>query len=152
VVVGIGVRPRVALAEAAGLKIDKGVSVNGYMETSAPEIFAAGDIARFPDRHGGEDIRVEHWVVAERLGQVAARNMLGARELYIDTPFFWSQHYDQPISYAGHASAWDRIEIDGKITERDCLLRYHKGGKVLAIATMGRDLDNLKTARAFERA
>jgi apoptosis-inducing factor 3 len=152
VVVGIGVRPRVALAEGAGLKVDNGVSVNGYMETSAPDIFAAGDIARFPDHHGGEDIRVEHWVVAERLGQVAARNMLGARELYIDTPFFWSQHYDQPISYSGHASAWDRIEIDGKINDGDCVLRYHKGGKVMAIVTMGRDLDNLKTARAFERA
>jgi NADPH-dependent 2,4-dienoyl-CoA reductase/sulfur reductase-like enzyme len=152
VVVGIGVRPRTELAERAGLKTNRGVVVNEWLETSAPGIFAAGDIARWPDAHTGESLRIEHWVVAERQGQTAARNMLGQRQRYSDVPFFWSQHYDVPIAYTGHAEKWDNMEIDGDIKKRDCLVRYRRNGKVLAVASIFRDLDNLKAEAAMERS
>ena len=150
IVCGVGVRPRIALAERAGLAIDRGVVVDRYLQTSAPEIYAAGDIARWPDPHSGENIRVEHWVVAERQGQVAARNMLGAREVFDAVPFFWSQHYDIPINYVGHAERWDDIVVHGEIMAHDCLLEYRLNGKTLAVATIFRDGDSLKAAAAME--
>jgi NADPH-dependent 2,4-dienoyl-CoA reductase/sulfur reductase-like enzyme len=152
VVVGVGVRPRIALAEAAGLAIDKGVTVNAQLQTSAPNIFAAGDIARWPDPHTGENIRVEHWVVAERQGQTAALNMLGMGLTYDAVPFFWSQHYDIPINYVGHAEKWDDIAMDGDIPSKDCVLHYQRSGKTLAVASIFRDKESLKAEIAMERA
>jgi apoptosis-inducing factor 3 len=145
------VRPRIQLAERAGLKIDRGVAVNEYLETSVPGIFAAGDIARWPDARSGQHLRIEHWVVAERQGQTAARNMLGQRQRFSDVPFFWSQHYDVPINYIGHAEKWDGLDIEGDIRARDCLVRYRRNGKVLAVASIFRDLENLKEEAAMER-
>jgi NADPH-dependent 2,4-dienoyl-CoA reductase/sulfur reductase-like enzyme/nitrite reductase/ring-hydroxylating ferredoxin subunit len=152
VVVGIGVRPRIQLAERAGLKIDRGVAVNEYLETSAPGIFAAGDIARWPDPHTGENLRIEHWVVAERQGQTAAHNILGQKQRFSEVPFFWSQHYDVPINYIGHAETWDDLDIEGNIDARDCLVRYRRNGKLLAVASIFRDVDSLREEAAMKRA
>ena len=151
VVAGIGVRPRTEIAERAGLNVDRGVTVNGHLETSAPGIFAAGDIARWPDPHSGKNIRVEHWVVAERQGQTAALNMLGHREKFSAVPFFWSQHYDIPINYVGHAENWDEVAIEGDIVARDCLLRYKRNGHVLAVASIYRDVESLQAEVSMER-
>ncbi|NEU96447.1 FAD-dependent oxidoreductase [Bradyrhizobium uaiense] len=152
VVLGVGVKPRLALAEGAGLAIDRGVKVDAYLETSGPGIYAAGDIARWPDPHSGENIRVEHWVVAERQGQTVARNMLGHREVFDAVPFFWSQHYDVPINYVGHAEQWDEIAVDGSIAGKDCMLRYKRGRRVLAAASIYRDLESLKVEVAMQHA
>ena len=151
VVVGVGVRPRVELAEKAGLALDHGVLVDAYLETNAAGIFAAGDIARWPDAHSREPIRVEHWVVAERQGQTAARNMLGYGEKFSAVPFFWSQHYDVPINYVGHAPAWDEISIDGDVAARDCVLRYKRNGRVVAVASIYRDVESLTAEVTMER-
>jgi NADPH-dependent 2,4-dienoyl-CoA reductase/sulfur reductase-like enzyme/nitrite reductase/ring-hydroxylating ferredoxin subunit len=151
VVLGVGVRPNVQLAEEAGLSLDKGILVDEHLRTSVEGIWAAGDIARWPDRFSGERIRVEHWVVAERQGQTAARNILGRREPFRAAPFFWSQHYDVAINYVGYASSWDEANVVGNIADRDCLVAYRKSGKTCAVATIYRDLQSLQAQVAMER-
>jgi NADPH-dependent 2,4-dienoyl-CoA reductase/sulfur reductase-like enzyme/nitrite reductase/ring-hydroxylating ferredoxin subunit len=151
VVAGIGVRPEVTLAQDAGLAMDRGVVVDAFLQTSIPGIYAAGDIARWPDQRTGNTIRVEHWVVAERQGMVAARNILGQRQRFAGVPFFWSRHYDTVINYVGHAEHWDRVDIDGDPAAHDCAVTYWQHTKRLAVATVGRDLASLRAEVAFEQ-
>ena len=151
VVTGVGVRPRTALAEAAGLTTDNGVLVDARLEPAPPGIFAAGDIARFPyPLAGGGAVRIEHWVVAARQGQLAARNMLGAGLRYDHAPFFWSRHFDLAIDYVGHAGAWDATEIDGELASGRALVRYRRAGELTATASIGRGRDSLRAERALE--
>jgi NADPH-dependent 2,4-dienoyl-CoA reductase/sulfur reductase-like enzyme/nitrite reductase/ring-hydroxylating ferredoxin subunit len=150
VVAGIGVRPRIDLAVKAGMTVDRGVVVNSCLETSVEDVFAAGDVARWPDPHSGNSIRVEHWVVAERQGQTAALNMMGQREKFTAVPYFWSQHYDVQINYVGHAEGWDQIAIEGSIPGRDCVVQFKRNGRTLALATISRGRDSLQAELAME--
>ena len=150
VVIGVGVRPATSLAERAGLRVDNGILVDACLETSAKGIFAAGDAARYPDPRTGALTRIEHWVVAERQGQAAGRNMIGKRELFRAVPFFWSQHYDLALNYVGHAERWDSTETEGSLEARDFKISYKAGGKVLAVLTLARDRESLEAEAAME--
>jgi NADPH-dependent 2,4-dienoyl-CoA reductase/sulfur reductase-like enzyme/nitrite reductase/ring-hydroxylating ferredoxin subunit len=151
VVIGVGVKPRVALAQGAGLAVQDGILVDTHLRTSAPDVWAAGDVARWPAARSGDKIRVEHWVVAGRLGQIAAKNVLGQAIPCDVVPFFWSVHYDLTINYVGHATTWDRIDVAGNLEARDAAIALRRGGTTLAIATIGRDRACLDAEAAMEQ-
>jgi len=125
--------------------------VDETLRASAGDIYAAGDIARYPDPISGERVRIEHWALAERQGQAVARAMLGIGRAFRDVPFFWSQHYDAVISYVGHASSWDGLEIRGDLAARDASAIYRKSDRAIAVATIGRDRMSLAVEAAFEQ-
>jgi NADPH-dependent 2,4-dienoyl-CoA reductase/sulfur reductase-like enzyme/nitrite reductase/ring-hydroxylating ferredoxin subunit len=152
VVLGVGVSPRTKLAQDSGLAVDNGIIiVDEALRTSAPDIYAAGDVARYPDAISGERVRIEHWALAERQGQAVARAMLGIGRGFRDVPFFWSQHYDVTISYVGHASTWNRFEIRGDLARQDACAIYRQDDRVIAVATIGRDRVSLAVESALER-
>ena len=151
VVLGVGVAPRTALAEKAGLPVSNGIVVDENLATGAPDVYAAGDVAKYPDHVSGEMARIEHWALAQRQGQAVARSMLGVGGAFRDVPFFWSQHYDVQINYVGHTTSWDALEIRGDLDARDAAVIYRKSSRVLAVATIGRDRLSLAVEAAMER-
>jgi NADPH-dependent 2,4-dienoyl-CoA reductase/sulfur reductase-like enzyme/nitrite reductase/ring-hydroxylating ferredoxin subunit len=150
VVLGVGVKPSIDLAEAAGLTIDRGIVVDDRLRTSAAGVFAAGDAARYPYAPTGEQVRIEHWAVAQRMGRVAALNILGGDLPFTAPPFFWTTQYDVTLSYVGHAESWDRIDVHGDLAARDATLAYRRGGQTLAVVTIGRDRTSLEAEVAIE--
>jgi len=150
VVAGVGVRPNTQLAESAGLAVDHGVVVDEFLQTSAPGIYAAGDIALYPNRFTGQKIRVEHWVAAGRQGQTVANNILGRRAPHTAPPFFWSAHYDVTIAYVGHAGKFDRAEVHGSIDDRRAIVAYRVGSQIAAVAAIGLDQESLLIEKAME--
>jgi NADPH-dependent 2,4-dienoyl-CoA reductase/sulfur reductase-like enzyme/nitrite reductase/ring-hydroxylating ferredoxin subunit len=149
---GVGVKPRTQLAEAAGLAVDRGIIVDKHLRTSAADVYAGGDVARYPDPRTGQPVRIEHWVHAERQGQHVARMILGDDAPFSDAPFFWSAHQDTTIRYSGHAEAFDPPAIDGSLERQDAEVRFFQGGRLMALATVGRDLSCLKAGVELERA
>jgi apoptosis-inducing factor 3 len=150
VVLGTGVAPRLELARESGLDVADGVIVDNEMRTGAPGIWAAGDVAQFPEYVTGQSTRIEHWVVAERQGQCAARSMLGSGRPYQQAPFFWTRHYTTSIQYVGYAHRWDRMKVKGSVPDGDALVAYMQDERIVAVAAIGRGRDALKAARAFE--
>ncbi|HWG06997.1 MAG TPA: FAD-dependent oxidoreductase [Beijerinckiaceae bacterium] len=151
VLIGIGVTPRIELAKGAGLKVGDGVCVNARLQSSQKDIFAAGDIAQWPDPRSGELIRVEHWVVAERQGEAAGANMLGLQIAFEMVPFFWTKHFDLAIRYVGHVGNWDEIQIEGDVSLRNAAIHFRKEGRDLAVATVGRDGQSLQVEASMEK-
>jgi 3-phenylpropionate/trans-cinnamate dioxygenase ferredoxin reductase subunit len=147
VVIGVGVKPRLELASAAGLVVDKGIVVDAELR-AAPDIWAAGDVARFPWH--GNAVRIEHWQVAVRHGQAAARSMLGL-PARADVPFFWTQHHDVTLGYVGHAEAFSPPVVHGDLAKRDAHVVYREGSAIKAVVTLGRDKLALDVEAAMER-
>lgn len=150
-VLGVGVLPNVSLAESASLEVNGGIVVDDQLRTSAPGVWAAGDVARWPDRSSGGRVRVEHWVVAERMGQTAAENILGMRRSFRDVPFFWSAHYDVVIAYVGNAPAFDRVEVRGSLADRQAMAAFRKGNRIAAVASIFMDRESLLIEAAMEK-
>jgi 3-phenylpropionate/trans-cinnamate dioxygenase ferredoxin reductase subunit len=132
VVVGVGVTPRTRLAEEAGLKLQNGVVTTERLETSAPGIFAAGDLANALHPLYGEHIRVEHWANALNQGPAAARNMLGRNAPYDNVPYFFSDQYDIGMEYAGYATKWDEVVFRGDVDAREFIAFWLADGHVVA--------------------
>jgi len=150
VVLGVGVKPRTGIAQRAGLAVDNGVVVDSRLRTSAPDIWAAGDIARYPEARLGTNVRIEHWAAAQRQGQSVAADMLGLGSPFNVVPFFWSAHYDVTLAYVGHANGDAEIEVLGSLEKRDAAVVYRVGGNVAALLTVGRDQQSLEIEAALE--
>ena len=152
VLLGIGVKPDLTLAQTAGVAIDAGVVVNEYLETSVPRIYAAGDIARYPDKRSGRHVRIEHWVVAQRQGMTAACNVLGLQQPFVNVPFFWTQQYDTSVSYVGHAPDYTHIQVDGVPESGDCSASFMNNNELLAYVSIGRDYQSLEVESELRSA
>jgi len=150
VVVGVGVAPANELAEAAGIEVDNGIVVNEYCETSAPDVYACGDVANFFHPLLGHRLRIEHWSNAQNQGVAAAKSMLGIREPYADIPWFWSDQYELNLQYVGHAMRWDEVVLRGDVLGRKFTAFYVEDGRLRAALTVNRHRD-IRPARELIR-
>jgi 3-phenylpropionate/trans-cinnamate dioxygenase ferredoxin reductase subunit len=132
VVIGVGVAPRVELAEVAGLEIDNGVAVDQFLRTSAERVYAAGDVANAYHPFYDRLIRVEHWANALNQGPAAARSMLGGEQAYERLPYFFSDQYDVGMEYSGYATEWDEVVFRGDPGSREFIAFWLRHGRVLA--------------------
>src|SRR6185369_7126577 len=138
VVVGVGVRPVTQFLDGVELDQAGGVVVDSRLR-AADGLFAAGDVASFPDPRTGERVRIEHWRTAQQQGRTAARNMMGRNITFDAVPFFWTRQFDIGLLYVGHAASWDEIIYRGDVATQDFLAFYVKNNRVLAVAGMNRD-------------
>jgi NADPH-dependent 2,4-dienoyl-CoA reductase/sulfur reductase-like enzyme len=148
VVAGVGVHPATGFLEGVGLDDDGGVIVDAQLR-AAEDLYAAGDIASYPDSRTGERVRIEHWRTAQQQGRTAARNMLGRDIAFDGVPFFWTRQFDAGLLYVGHASAWDEIIYQGEVSSCNFLAFYAKDGRVLAVAGMNRERDMAAVEELF---
>jgi 3-phenylpropionate/trans-cinnamate dioxygenase ferredoxin reductase component len=132
VVVGVGVRPRAQLAAEAGIAVDDGILVNERLQTSVPDVFAAGDVANAHHPFYGERIRIEHWANALNQGPAAARNMLGRADAYDRLPYFFSDQYDTGMEYTGFARTWERVVFRGDPASGEFIAFWLAGDHVVA--------------------
>ena len=140
VVVGVGVKPAADFLQGVELHKDGGVITNKYLEIG-DSLYAAGDIAHFPDPRTGELTRIEHWRTALQQGRTAAHNMAGDRTAYTAVPFFWTKQFGKSLRYVGHAKDWDKIIFQGDLDKHDFIAFYVKDSQILAVAGMNRDRD-----------
>ncbi|GAB2852642.1 FAD-dependent oxidoreductase [Hymenobacter ruber] len=151
VVLGVGVRPATDfLKDVFALEKDGSVPVDAQLR-AAKNVYAAGDIARFPLATAGAPTRIEHWRLAQQHGQIAARNMLGQQQNFTAAPFFWTQQYGKSLRYAGHAEHWDTISYHGDVAKLDFLAFYVLAGEITAVAGMGRDTAMLYITELFSQ-
>jgi 3-phenylpropionate/trans-cinnamate dioxygenase ferredoxin reductase subunit len=150
-VVGLGLQPSVELAAGAGLEVGNGIHVDALCRTSAPDVFAAGDVAAHQHPVFGRRVRVEHWLNAIEQGAAAARSMLGRGQAYEEVHWFWSDQYDANLQYAGHHDSWDELVIRGSLEERRFVGFYVEGGRVRAAVALNRARD-LRRAMGLVRA
>ncbi len=150
VLLGLGVRPRMALARTAGIEVADAILVDHQLETSVSGIFAAGDVASFPDARFGGRLSIEHWVTAQRQGQTAAVNMLGGSDSFDAVPFFWTQQYDMALRYVGHGAGADETRVAGATANGDFSVEYFAQGALRALLSVGRDIESLAVESRFE--
>ena len=132
VVIGVGVTPRVGLAVAAGLKVDDGIVVDEYLQTSAPGVYAAGDVAAAWHPHYRRHVRVEHWANALNQGLTAGNNAAGGSEVYTRLPYFFSDQYDLGLEYVGYSEPGDTVVVRGNRDEREFIAFWQRDGIVTA--------------------
>jgi len=151
VVVGVGIAPNVELADEAGIECSDGIEVDEHCRTSAPNVFAAGDVARHPDHYSGKRIRVEHFQNAQNQGMAAGRSMAGSEKPFVEVPWFWSDQYDVNLQMLGHPSPDAFRVIRGRLEDRDFTAIYTYGNQITAAIALNRGRDVSALRRLMER-